>query len=387
MKITIVTIEYNPMHNGHVYHIEKTRERFPDNYIVGVMSGSFTMRGEPAVLDKFTRARLALENGLDAVIELPVFSSFLCGEKFAKSSMRIAKEIQAYSISFGSECGDISLLQEINDIILHPTEEFATTFKSNIADGKSYPRAICETVSSLYPNKPYKEVLSEPNNSLALMYLRAIQNTEIKPFTVRREDCGFHSSLPCGKLLSASGIREHLQNGKTQQLSAFLPSSVLDELEDFDRELYTRFSTLVLFKIRMMERQEFRLLHDVSEGLENRFEKYKDEATTLNELLEKVKTKRYTLSRLKRIATYALLGVYDDTVKAFESAPFYARLLAIKKDEKDLLAHLKKCGITTCYSDIKDDISKAFWSTENAYASIHSLLLNKPITDKNTLFI
>ncbi len=385
MKITVLTTEYNPLHNGHVYHIRKTREHFPDNYLVGVMSGSFTLRGEPAILDKFTRARHAILAGLDAVIELPAFSSFLNGELFAKSSMSIAKLIDADSISFGSECGNVNELVELNDVLENPSDDFQSVFQSNMAEGKSYPRSLCETFSTLYPDKPYADILNEPNNNLALMYLKAIKDSVITPFTVKRSDTGFHSDTPTQNLLSASGIRKKLLSGNTQCLSEFLPDFVLQDLLESNYSKLNDFSTLILFKLRTMPVEKLAEIFDVAEGLENRFVKCVNEVQTLDELLEKVKSKRYTLSRLKRILLCALFDVTKSKVNLLENLS-YGRLLAVNKEKTDLLSHLKSHGIITRYSELKEK-HKPIWDMENSYSDTHALLLGKILQNRNTLFI
>ncbi len=386
MKITVITAEYNPLHNGHAYHIAKTRERFPNDYLVGIMSGSFTQRAEPAVLDKFTRARHAILSGLDAVIELPAFASFLSGEQFAKTSMDVAKLLGANAISFGTECGDISKLQEINRIIENPSDGFHELFQKNMDDGKSYPRALCETFRAFYPNEDYADILAHPNNNLALFYMRAIKDTDITPFSVLRSDNGFHSDAPLNNFLSASGIRERLLKGDFENLKYFVPDYVLLDLKNAKYDNLKEFSTIVLFKFKTMKKQEIARIFDVSEGLENRFKKYVNEVNTLDELLEKVKTKRYTLSRLRRIALCALFDITKEHVKEFEKGQTYGRLLAVKKDKTDLLSHLKKCGIITRFSDLQDR-DDSLWKIENTYADTHALLLRQKITNKNTLYI
>jgi len=385
LKITVITAEYNPLHNGHSYHIQKTREAFPDNFLLVVMSGSFVMRGEPAVLDKFTRATHAIQAGADAVVELPAFSSFLSGEKFAESAVKIAKAVKADVISFGSESGNLSAFYEINDIIKNPSDEFDLEFRKNLKNGKSYPRSLCETFSALYPEKRYTDVLSKPNDTLGLFYVRAMENSDIKPFTVKRIDGGYDSEKPVDNFLSASGIRELIKSQKLSQTHDFLPDYVYRDLASNHLD-YVTFSTLCLFKLRTMGRDKIAELYDVNEGLENRFEKYLKEVKSLDQLLEKVKTKRYTLSRLRRIVLYALFDVTKEKAHALLSSPNYARLLALKSEKKEILPLLKSAGIVSCYKDITDN-TKWIWEEENVYADTHSLLLDKKINNRNTLFI
>ncbi|MBQ2714465.1 MAG: nucleotidyltransferase family protein, partial [Clostridia bacterium] len=324
--------------------------------------------------------------GADAVVELPAFSSFLSGEKFAKASADIAKAIGADVFSFGSEEGDITKFFEINDIIQNPSDEFNTLFKYKMKEGKSYPRALSESFQELYKDQPYSDILSAPNNTLGLMYMKALKGSNIQPFTVKRTDGGYDSKECVGEYLSASGIREKLYNKKWDEIKNLLPDYVYQNLLNTDYTKFDDFSTLCLFKLRTMGADKIRDLYDVSEGLENRFVRLANSYDDLTSLLDAIKTKRYTLSRLRRIALYALFDITKEKVEKFENSPTYGRLLGIKSDKKELLSRLKKGGIVTCYKDLKDDV-KWLWQEENNYADTHALLLNAKSYDKNTLFI
>jgi predicted nucleotidyltransferase len=161
---------------------------------------------------------------------------------------------------------------------------------------------------------------------------------------------------------------------------------VYEDLINQNLVKYEDFSTLCLFKLRTMGIDKIRDLYDLSEGLENRFVKYASEARDLSDLLEKVKTKRYTLSRLRRIALYALFDVTKQKVENFLASPQYGRILAVRADKKELLPRLKEAGLVTCYKDVSEDV-EWLWEEENRYADTHALLLNKKISNKNTLFI
>lgn len=384
MDIVAIIAEYNPLHNGHLYHIQKTKEQFPLSRIIVVMSGDFVMRGEPAILSKYERASHAIKAGADAVIELPSFTSFLSGEGFARAGVNVARMIGASTLSFGSECGDIEKLMALNTILTSPSEEYKLIFDKKMKEGKSYPRATYEAMSEVYPLSPY-ELLSSPNNNLALMYLRALKDTGITPFTVKRTDNGYDANQPKEGLLSASGIRARLKEGRLDDVSDFVPDYVLDSLKGSYKSCDESFSTLVLYKFVNMKNEDVKNLYDVSEGLENRLKKYAPVCRNLQQFLESVKCKRYTLSRLKRICAYALFDVTKDKVEEVFKTK-YASLIACRRDYTDLISHLKKSGVATCYSDL-NDTTRPLWETEKAITDTRCLLCGDGKNARNTLFI
>lgn len=384
MDIVTIIAEYNPLHNGHLYHIQKTKEQFPTSHIVVVMSGDFVMRAQPAVLSKYERATHAIKAGADAVIELPSFTSFLHGEGFARSAINVAKFIRTSTLSFGSECGDINKLISLNTILESPSEEYKRLFDKKMKEGKSYPRATYESMRQLYPDSSY-ELLNSPNNNLALMYLRWLKDTDIVPYTVKRTDYGYDATLPKNGFLSATGIRQLLDDGKVQDVSNFVPDYVFNSLKNSYRNCQDAFSTLVLYKFVNMQKEDVKNLYDVGEGLENRIKKYAPVCRNLQHFLQLVKCKRYTLSRLRRICAYALFDVTKDKVEKTLNSK-YASLIAIKRDRVELISHLKQSGIVTCYSDL-NDATRPLWEAEKIITDTRNLLYGDVKNTRNTLFI
>ena len=383
MDIVAIIAEYNPLHNGHLYHVQRTKEQFPSSRIVVIMSGGFVMRGEPSVISKHKRAEQAIKAGADAVIELPAFTAFLSSEGFAKSGVNVAKLIGANTLSFGSECGDIDQLKTLNAILNNPSQEFKTTFDKKMKEGKSYPRAIAESMEEVYPDAPYN-LLNSPNNSLALMYLKALEGTDITPYTVKRTDNGYSSCTGKGALMSATGIRELLKDRAFEEVAQYVPDYVYDTLKEDYREVDEAFSSLVLYKFVSMKKEDIKALYDVGEGLENRLKKYAPVCHNLQQFLDKVKCKRYTLSRLKRICAYALFDVTKDKVQTALKTN-YARLLACRRDD-NLISYLKSKSIVTCYSDLKDE-QIALWEAENVISDTRDLLYGNKQNVRNTLFL
>ncbi len=381
LDITAIIAEYNPLHNGHVLHLQKTKEAFPSTNVVCIMSGSFSQRGEPTVCTERERAIWALKSGADAVVRLPLYSSFSNGESFAEQGVRCAVKIGAKRLSFGSECGDVGLLKKIADILSAPNESFKAVFDQKMADGSSYPRAICETMRELYPSEPYADVLKSPNDILGVLYIKALKGTDIEPFCVKREDNGYDSRTPRGDMLSASAIRDLLLSAP-ENIRKYVPEYVADDLLSTSLKR-PDLSSVVMYKLRAMTAEELADIQDVTEGLENRIKKYASVCFDVDSLLDEVKTKRFTMARLKRILIYALFDVTKDKFNKAKSAD-YLRLLAIKKEKRDLLSTLSQNGVSKSFSEL-DKASLEHWLEENKMSDIHELLLQKTST-RNAIY-
>lgn len=372
MDITAIIAEYNPFHNGHLFHIEKTKEAFPNTSIVCIMSGSFVQRGEHAILTEHERAVWAIKGGADAVIRMPLWSSFSDGESFALAGIKTALKIGATRLSFGSECGDISVLNEIANILDNSSDEFKELFDKKMSEGVSYPRAICEVFKSIYPDKKYHEILKNPNDILGVLYIKALKNTEIIPFCVKRCDNGYNSNIPNNGHLSASAIRDLIE--KDKDVSPFVPEFVSASLSEYKRP-NNDLSSLILYKLKTINKEELKKIQDVNEGLENRIKKYAETALTIQDLLSAIKTKRYTMARLKRILLYVLFDVTKEKFAESKKAD-YCRLLAIKKENITLLSHLATKKVFMKYTDL-DENALPLWEEENKMSDLHDILLQK----------
>lgn len=378
MDITAIIAEYNPFHNGHAYHLQRAKALFPNAKVVCIMSGGFVQRGEPSVASSHQRATWAIKGGADAVVKLPLWSGFSDGENFALSAIKVAKMIKATRLCFGSECGDIELLKKVASVLDEFSSELKTAFDQNMDKGLNYPTSICNALKTVYPNEKYASVLENPNDILAVMYIRALTGTDITPVCIKRVDNGYDSNLPSGKFLSASGIRKlGIENAKD-----YLPDFVYNDYEkvDFSNE----YSSLALYKLRSISKEGLANIQDVSEGLNNRIKKFVDCSKTLDELLELVKTKRYTMSRLKRIILFTLLDVTKEKFKSMQNLTS-ARLLAINKSDKELLNHLASNGAQIKRSDLSLD-QLSVWQEEDKIDDLHYLLLHKTAI-RNTIFV
>ena len=328
MKIGAIISEYNPFHNGHKYQIEQTRAAGV-THIAAVMSGNFTQRGDTAIYDKHVRARTALENGVDLVIELPARYSLMSADGFARGAVAIISALGCVdALSFGSESGDIEALKEASRAIeftVH-TEEFNKLIKH----GKSYPSALQEAMLEYY-TKDVAELIASPNNTLAIEYLSALDDiaSPIEPMTIKRLGAD-HDSDDEDVFISASSIRKKILNG--ENYSGFAP------VVDAPTADISRLERAILAKLRMLRAEDFEHCYDSIGGLSDRLYKAVRGARSLSEVYFLAKTKRYTLSSIRRAVMCAFLGI--DKGFAAEK-PAYLRVLGMNSRGKEILSAAK----------------------------------------------
>lgn len=326
MRIAAIICEYNPFHYGHKLLIDKTREAGA-THIIAVMSGNFVQRGDAAIFDKFTRARTALENGADLVLEIPERVSLTSAEGFARGAVNIISALGCVDmLAFGSESGEISALREASgaiDYCLH-----TDLFGDRIKRGKSYPAALQDALREYY-TEDVAELLASPNNTLAVEYISALDNigSSIEPFTVQREGAPHDSDSESSELASATLIRKKILAGESY--SSFAPevSAPAANLTLLDRA--------ILAKLRTMPPYDFEEIFDCANGLGSRLYKAVKSAKSLPELYFLTKTKRYTLARIRRAVLCGFLGISRDF--ALEK-PAYIRILGMNPRGKEILS-------------------------------------------------
>ena len=348
-----VICEYNPFHNGHKYLLEQIKS--DNNSVIAVMSGSFTQRGDVAIADKFSRAETAVKYGADLVLELPTVYACAPAETFARGAVQVLRGTGVLdSLCFGSETDDTELLKAAADIF--EDERFKTELKANMESGDYYPKAVEKAAETIHSQKLAK-LLSTPNNILAVEYLRARRGTDIGFKAVKRVGTNHDSNEVSGEYTSASNIRSIIKQGGS--FSSFTPDYEITNPADFKNLERT-----VLYRMRTMNKDEIAALPDVKEGLENRIYDAVQTSGSLDELLDSVKTKRYTMSRLRRILVYALLGITADLPQT--DAP-YIRVLAFNKKGAELMSHIKKrsslpliTNVSDGYNSLDDNAKRIF---------------------------
>lgn len=318
-----VICELNPFHNGHRYLVRQARAITGEG-VIAVMSGSFTQRGEAAVTDKFFRAETALQNGVDLVAELPAAYAVANAQRFARGGAALARSFDCVRyLAFGCECADIGLLRQA--ALAGEEPQVQARVKTLMQEGLYYPRALEQAAAEVMGEK-VAQVLREPNNILAVEYLRALRGSDIIPLPIRRVAVAHDSAQTSGAFASASHIRTLLRSGRDAQ--PYLPRipEQITEPQLLDRA--------VLGVLRTGSEQLLRTLPDVNEGLEHRILEAAKTAPTLAALADAVKTKRYTHARIRRILTCAFLGI---TEQLQSSEARYARILGFTPEGAAML--------------------------------------------------
>ncbi|MBQ9092161.1 MAG: nucleotidyltransferase, partial [Anaerotignum sp.] len=347
MKTLGIITEYNPFHKGHAYMIEEAKKKAGANRVVVIMSGSFVQRGEPAIFDKWTRTEAALMNGVDMVLELPVLFAASNAETFARAAVRTLQDSGIVDVlCFGSESGDLHSMQEAARLMENETEEFQKLLKEQLDEGLSYPAArakALETVSHIS-----SEILSRPNHILGLEYLKALEryNCTMEPMTIKREGDYNSPSLTEG-FASAAAIRKALAEDRSTEAMPQLPENTHDL---YNKALslgtapvfWDELAPALHYKLRMSSAEEIKEIAEVVEGLENRIFHSIDSCYDMKDIIDFIKTKRYTRTKIQRILLHILLDVKEKEVSYFMNLPKmpYIRVLGFQKEKSDILADL-----------------------------------------------
>ena len=384
MKICAIICEFNPFHNGHRYVLEQARRLSGCDKVLCIMSGGFTQRGDIAVLDKITRARHAILSGSDCVIELPVAFSVAPAEIFAKGAIKIISSIpEVCCLAFGCEDDNRQEFLNAARILLSESDEFRILLNKNLDGGNSYIRSYCEAFKSVGGNA---ELLEKPNNILGLEYTKAILSAEcdMEILPVKRKGANFNDSELKDDFSSASAIRQNLTSPLVKDN---VPDFVYADLKNAtDAE---KFKWQARYDLVRANPEELKGIFGCGEGLENRLLSVAKEHT-YDEILKECTSKRYSLSRIKRIMCANLLGIYESDSKTFSNSELYIKPLAVKKDcADDILSALSKSNfpVITRGRDLeKLSLSgKKCYNLDTKAHSLYELLSGKPTDEKMIL--
>lgn len=357
-----IVAEYNPLHNGHVYHIQNAKERAKAEYVVLIMTGNFTQRGNTSIVDKWEKTRMALKNGVDLVIELPTIYSISSAENFADGAIKILNELRFIShISFGMEEEDITLINNIASVMTNEPKEYKNYLKEALKEGDSYPKA-CEKALLKYLNdSKYENVLNGSNNILAIEYLKALkrQKSNIIPIGIKREKVFYNSNKIIDEFASSTGIRNLLLSKQIEEVIKVVPASTFNILYENIKEGTFTFdlkdlSKPIIYKFRNMTKEEIRELPDVSEGLENLIKESVEKTNNLVELINLIKNKRYTQTRIQRILLYGLLGISKKDMEMSKKTAPYIRVLGCNRQGKRLLSEIDRDKLITSVKDYEN---------------------------------
>ena len=327
-KIGIIC-EYNPLHNGHLYQIKKIKETYKDSLIIVCLSSCFMQRGEASILNKWDKTRLAIESGVDLVLELPFAFATQYKDIFAKGALIILNNLKIDTLVFGSECNDIELLKNLASVQLKD-ESYNYLVKRYLDLGLNYPTSLSKALFDITGVK-----LDKPNDLLALAYVKEIikNNYDIEPFSIRRTS-DYHNSNLDSDIVSASTIRKLLKDGVN--VNNYLPYNIYDYLSEIDEDKY-----FALLKYQIINNIDcLDKFQTVDEGIENRIIKYINMVNSKEELILKVKSKRYTYNKINRMFTHILTNFTKEDAKNLEIE--YLRVLGFNTRGKNYLNKIKK---------------------------------------------
>lgn len=348
-KVLSIIAEYNPFHNGHLYHLNESKKLTNADITIAVIGGNFTQRGDTSIIDKWSKTKMALENGIDLVIELPLLYSISSAENFASGAIKILNSLGIVDyISFGTECDNISTLKEISSILQNEPPLFKEDLNSFLKEGLSFPAARQKAISKYFNNDDkYLDIVNSPNNILAIEYLKALESlsSNISPICINRFKSDYNDSSFSGDIASATAIRKCILDKTNTKLSSLMPNSSFSILnnksEDFVPSIKC-FEKEILYTFRSKSIEEIKSLPDVSEGLEFALKTASLSTNNLETFLNTVKSKRYTLTRLQRICIYSLLNVSKEDINISKNTIPYVRILGFNDLGKSLLTKIKK---------------------------------------------
>lgn len=329
MKIIGIIAEYNPFHNGHKYQIDKIREKYEDALIIICTSSSFTQRGDISILNKWEKTKCALNNGANIVLELPYIYSTQSSDTFAKYALKILNELKINKLCFGSEDNDIDKLYKVADTQIN-NKQFDTKVKEHLDNGINYPTALNNALKELIQIE-----ITKPNDLLGVSYIKEILKNKynIKPFTIKRTN-DYHDIENNSNIVSASNIRERLLNN--EDISSKVPQDVYEILKN--KKIKNKYFEYLKYKI--ISEQDLNKFLDVDEGLHTRIKDQIQKSNNLEELIQNIKTKRYTYNKISRMLNHILCSLTkeENNIQELE----YIRILGFDSKGKEYLSKIKK---------------------------------------------
>lgn len=354
MKVCAVIAEYNPFHLGHAYHLKKARLLTDADYIIVVMSGNFVQRGDPALVDKYTRAKAALSCGADLVLELPSCFSTGSAEYFARGAIAMLDHLGMIDfLCFGSECSEIQFLSQFAEIFLNEPEPYKNILREKLKLGYSYPTARTNALVIAYPQLAADiAVVSSPNNILGIEYIKALhrRRSRIHPVNIRRTGSD-HRDQRLGDVYSSSrALRQAMQSNRSiEELRSHIPEEAYNVLAEYfaqERPLFQNdFSTLLHYKLLSEQAKGYTEYLDVAPDLSEKIRKYVYQFTTFSEFCDLLKSKDMTYTRISRCLLHILLNIKKEHMEYYidnQDSVCYARLLGFREEAKSLLTAIDR---------------------------------------------
>lgn len=353
MQAVGIIVEYNPFHNGHFYHVQQSKKKTGADCVVAVMSGHFLQRGEPALVSKWARTKMALAGGADLVIELPFAFAAQQADLFASGAMSILAALNVDSFCFGSENGDIQTFLEAEHFYRIHEEQVSSHVQHALKEGMSYPKAMSLALKKVGESKQLLD-LSQPNNILGYAYIKAMiqHHYTMSPHTIARIESHYHDeTLSSSTVTSATSIRKALfsENADLQVINRYMPESTERYLHDYASTYglyhqWEHYFPYLKYTLLSIDPERLQDIYGIEEGIEYRLLHYIKQSRTFSEFMQSIKNKRYTWTRLQRmcvhILTHTTKNQMETTLK--ERTAAYIRLLGMSKKGQAYLKEQKK---------------------------------------------
>ena len=348
MDVVGVIAEYNPFHNGHLYHLNKVKKLYPNAYLVLILIGNFTQRGDVSIINKWDKTKLALDYGFDLVVELPFNIATSSASIYAKGAIDILNKLNCNYLVFGSETNDVELFKNLVNIT-NDNKEYESKIKYYLNQGYNYPKSCSLALKDIS-----NTIIDKPNDVLGLEYVRNIINTNSKiiPISIKRTN-DYHEDEVLSNITSATSIRQNINN--IDKIKNTLPSNSLKLIKNISLDNYFN-----IIKYEIISNDNLLDILDVDEGILNKLKKEVHNANSVDELILKIKSKRYSYNRLKRM----LLHILTKTKKNYNTNIDYIRVLGFTDNGKKILKNVKDIPVITKYKKeydylFKDDIKSS----------------------------
>lgn len=347
-KVLGIIAEYNPFHNGHLLHLTKSKEETGAEYSICIMSGNFVQRGNTSIVNKWVKTEMALNSGIDLVLELPTVYSISSAENFAEGAIKLLNSLKIVdTVSFGSENSDIDILNRISGILYEEPKQYVEFLNTELKKGFSFPKARENAILLYLNDQKYSNILNQPNNTLAIEYLKALKKykSHIMPIAIKREKAFYNSNCIVDEYASATAIRNMIINNQFNDIRKVMPRLAYDLLmQEIENNQYvidiSKFEKEILYSIRRLSTTDLKKFPEVNEGLENAIKNAANSCNTLAELINIIKSKRYTQTRIQRILLYILLNITKKDMYISRKTVPYARILGYSPKGKELISEI-----------------------------------------------
>lgn len=359
MQIIGIVTEYNPFHNGHLYQIKKIKEMYPDSVIIVAMSGNYTMRGEISVLDKWNKTNIAINNGIDIVLEIPFIYSNQSSDIFSYAALKMLNEFKIEKLVFGSETNNIDLLSLASSVQID-NKKFDSLVKDYMSKGYNYPSSIGKSIYELTGIK-----IKESNDILGVSYIKEILKNKynIKPISIKRTN-NFKTNTKKSNIISAYEIREFLN--KNESIKEYVPNNVTPYIKKVD---YEKLFNLIKYKV-ISEKNSLNKYHLIDEGIENRIYEGVIKCDNYDDLVKYISNKRVTINKVNRILINIFVGLTKEEVSNKELS--YIKILGLSKNGKKYYSKIKKDINIKVYTKFEKEVM----NTELKASYLYSIITN-----------